>query len=232
MRSGSAFAPSAPTRFLHAALRPWEIRVGTLAAAALPEGRIPTERVVDGLRRLYPDGVWPERDLWICAVRLHDGRRVVFGRDAGTAATASVTEAVAASCAIPAFFTPVRIDGVRYVDGGTWSPTNADVVAGLGLDLVVVLSPMSARRAIPASVDGAMRAACRLQLSQEALRIRRRGTPVLVLEPGPDELRAMGSSAQAMDPERAPAIVRTIRESMRARLRRPEMRQRLRLLRG
>ena len=57
-----------------------------------------------------------------------------------------VATAVAASCAIPAFFAPVSIDGVRYVDGGVHSPTNADLVAGLGLDLVVISSPMSIAR--------------------------------------------------------------------------------------
>ena len=229
----AAFSPSAPRRFLHAALEPWNARLGTLAAAALPEGRIPIDRVVDGMRRIYPDGAWPARDLWICAVRLHDGRRVVFGRDPGTTAQASVTDAVAASCAIPAFFRPVRIGGVRHVDGGAWSPSNVDVLGGVDLDLILVLSPMSARRTIPsASVDGAMRAACRLQLTQEVLRVRRHGTPVVVIEPGDRELAAMGSSAQAMDPERGPAIVRTVRDSMRMRLGATDMRERLRALRG
>jgi NTE family protein len=228
-----ALAPSAPRRFLHAALQPWNARLGTLAAAALPEGRVPTDRVIEGLRRIYPDQAWPAAALWICAVRLHDGRRVVFGRDPGSTAEASVPDAVAASCAIPAFFIPVRIGGVRHVDGGAWSPSNADVLAGRGLDLVIVLSPMSARRTIPiTSVDGAVRAACRLQLTQEVLRVRHRGTPVVVLEPGDRELAAMGSSAQAMDPERGPAIVRTVRETMRQRLRQPELRERLRALRG
>jgi NTE family protein len=135
---------------------------------------------------------------------------------------------VAASCAIPGFFAPVRIGGVRYVDGGAWSPTNADVVAGLGLDLVLVVSPMSAQRAIPAlSVDGAIRAACRLELSREVVRVRRRGTPVVVVEPGAEELEAMGGSMEAMDPERAPSIVRAVRETMRRRLRDPELRERL-----
>jgi NTE family protein len=231
MRQG--FGPSAPERFLHAALRPWNARIGTLAAAVLPEGRVPTERIVAGLRRIFPDGQWPDRSLWICAVRLHDGRRVVFGRDPGALAEdCGVPDAVAASCAIPGFFTPVRIGGVRFVDGGAWSPSNADVVAGLGLDLVVVVSPMSARRALPAvSLDGALRAACRLQLTQEAVRVRRRGTPVVVIEPGPEELAAMGSSTQAMDPQRAPRIVRAVRETMRRRLRDPQLRDRLEALR-
>jgi len=229
-----AFAPSAPERFLHAALRPWDMRIGTLAAAALPEGRVPTERIVAGLRRIYPDGAWPERSLWICAVRLHDGRRVVFGRDEGTQGhEGGVPDAVAASCAIPGFFTPVRIDGVRYVDGGAWSPSNADVVAALGLDLVVVVSPMSAQRTIPAiSLDGAVRAACRLQLTQEVVRVRRRGTAVVVIEPGAEELEAMGSSAQAMDPERGPRIVHVVRETMRRRLRDPGLGERLAALHG
>ncbi len=230
----AGFAPSSPRRLLRAAVQPWSaaLRPGTVAAAALPEGRIPTDRAVAGLRRLYPDHTWPDAALWLCAVRLHDGRRVVFGRDPGSTAEASVPDAVAASCAIPAYFQPVRIGGVRHVDGGTWSPTNADVLAACGLDLVIVISPMSARRTIPiTSVDGAVRAACRLQLTQEALRVRRRGTPVVVIEPGDRELAVMGSSAQAMDPERGPAIVRTVRESMRLRLRQPEMRDRLRALR-
>jgi NTE family protein len=223
--------PSAPVRFLHAARRPWDMRFGTMAAAALPEGRVPTERVVAGLRRVYADGEWPERALWICAVRLHDGRRVVFGRDPASTDEADVADAVAASCAIPGFFTPVRIGGVRYVDGGAWSPSNADVVAGLGLDLVIVLSPMSSRRAIPGvSIDGALRAACRLQLAQEVLGVRRRGSDVLVFEPGAEELEAMGGATQAMDPERAPGIVHRVRETMRRRLRDTPMRDRLRVL--
>ncbi|HXA29788.1 MAG TPA: patatin-like phospholipase family protein [Candidatus Angelobacter sp.] len=231
---GASFAPSAPGRLLHAALRPWDARIGTLVSAVLPEGRVPTERIVAGLRRIYPDGTWPERSLWLCAVRLHDGRRVVFGRDPGAVdGDCGVADAVAASCAIPGFFTPVRIDGVRYVDGGAWSPSNADVVAGLDLDLVVVVSPMSAQRAIPAvSLDGALRGACRLQLTQEVVRIRRRGTPVVVIEPGHEELEAMGSSTQAMDPERGPRIVHVVRETMRRRLRDPGLRERLAALHG
>jgi NTE family protein len=227
------FGPSAPQRFLHAALHPWGARIGTLVSAALPEGRVPTERIVAGLRHVHPDGVWPDRSLWICAVRLHDGRRVVFGRDPQALADGcGVPDAVAASCAIPGFFTPVRIGGVRFVDGGAWSPSNADVVAGLDLDLVLVLSPMSAQRTIPAvSIDGAVRAACRLQLTQEVVRVRRRGTPVVVIEPGAEELEAMGSSTQAMDPQRAPRIVRTVRETMRRRLRDPRLRDRLDALR-
>ena len=67
----------------------------------------------------------------------------MFGRDPSP--EPDVGTAVEASSAIPGYFAPVVIDGERYVDGGTHSPTNADLVAGIGLDLVVVVSPMSAR---------------------------------------------------------------------------------------
>ena len=90
--------------------------------------------VAAGLRPLF-SGDWPARHLWVCAVRLDNGRRVTFGLDP---VRADVATAVAASCAIPGFFEPVTIDGARYVDGGAHSPTNADLVARLGLDLVVV----------------------------------------------------------------------------------------------
>jgi NTE family protein len=88
---------------------------------------------------------WPDRALWINAVELQTSRRVTFGRDPSPAT--DVPSAVAASCAIPSFFAPVIIDGDRYVDGGVHSPTNADLVAGLGLDLVVISSPMSVAHA-------------------------------------------------------------------------------------
>jgi predicted acylesterase/phospholipase RssA len=62
------------------------------------------------------------------------------------APVADVGTAVAASCAIPAYFSPVQVDGVAYVDGGVHSPSNADVVARDRPDLVVVLSPMTMAR--------------------------------------------------------------------------------------
>ena len=51
--------------------------------------------------------------------------------------------AVAASCAVPGYFAPVRIEERSYVDGGVHSPTNAAVLRASGVDLAVVISPMS-----------------------------------------------------------------------------------------
>ena len=134
--------PEAPMLLARDLMAPWRFRPGHALAALAPEGRVPTTGMGDRMRRLHRTR-WPEEPLWICALRLSDGARVVFGRDASP--EPDVGTAVEASSAIPGYFTPVVIDGERYVDGGAHSPTNADLVAGIGLDLVVVVSPMSAR---------------------------------------------------------------------------------------
>jgi NTE family protein len=147
----------------------------------MPEGRVPTELVASGLRPLFT--TWPERTLWINAVDLDRGRRVTFGRENEPAST-DVATAVAASCAIPAFFTPVTIDGIRYVDGGVHSPTNADLVVGLELDLVVISSPMSvAPTSLRFAPDQPARRLARLRLVREVARLRRVSTKVITFQP-------------------------------------------------
>jgi NTE family protein len=133
---------------------------------------------------------------------------------------------VAASCAIPSFFEPVRIDGAEYVDGGVHSPTNLDLLAGLGLDLVVVSSPMSsAGRGWRAAVDTPIRRYCRAVLGAEAARVRARGTPVLAFQPTAEVQVVMG--VNAMDPGRRGAVARAARETTLGKLDRPDVKARL-----
>lgn len=214
---------SSPRFLLRAALRPWESRFGTVLAAALPAGRVSTEEMVAGLRQALGEG-WPDRPLWICAVKLDDGRRVVFGQ--GGAPATAVATAVAASSAIPGFFTPVEHDGVRYVDGGVHSPTNLDLLQGLGLDLVVVSSPMSTvGGTLRFSADFPSRLLSRLRLAQEAQRVRALGTAVVAFQPNPADQLVMGSNA--MDPSRRRLVVHQARESVLRRLERKDFRKRL-----
>jgi NTE family protein len=207
------------------ALRPWDVRPAAVMSALLPPGRISTSMITGGIEPLF-GRTWPTEPLWVCAVRLDTGRRVVFGRDRN-APKVSVGEAVAASCAIPSFFAPVTIDGVDHVDGGVHSPTNADVLGGLGLDLVIVSSPMSqAGRSLPqASPDWAVRRFCRAQLDREAIGVRRRGTPVLALQPTPEVASVMGLNA--MDAGRRLATAEAAYESTRRRLARADVADRL-----
>jgi len=197
-----------------ALLHPGSVRLGALAAAILPAGQISNEGVVTGIRRFFGDR-WPEASTWICAVSLEDGKRVLFGSPG--APSASLADAVAASSAIPAFFEPVTIGGRRYVDGGAHSVTNVDAVASLGMDLVIVSSPMSGSlEALRRTLDLPVRAASAARLAREAAAVRRNGTDVVVFQPSADDLRAMGLNL--MDAARRRAVVRQAMASTRRRL--------------
>ena len=87
---------------------------------------------------------WPSRPTAVVAFDLAGRRRVVFGSE--SAPEVGISDAVAASSAIPLLFCPYPIDGRLYVDGGVVSGTHADVVLGSDkpLDMVLILAPMAA----------------------------------------------------------------------------------------
>ena len=184
-------SPAMVRRF---ARNPRAFRAAAVMSALMPAGRF---RLIDHVEPLAEmlGRSWPERDLYICAVRSSDGRRIVFGR-AGASVT-SVATAVAASCAIPGWFAPVRIGGVDHVDGGGHSPTNADVLHGRGLDLVIALSPMSGIPSAWQAPDASIRAHFHRVLRREALRLRAEGTTVVRFEPSARDLAVMGVNAMA-----------------------------------
>src|SRR5207237_9971213 len=147
----------------------------------------------DRIRLMFDDD-WPQRSLWICALRLRDGQRVVFGRD--DVWVPDVGTAVEASSAIPGYLQPVAIGSDTYVAGGAHSPSNADLVAGLGLDLVIVISTMSAPwTALRPSPSIGSRALASWVLEREVRAVRASGTPVRVLAPTAAVLSVMGSQA-------------------------------------
>lgn len=210
---------------LLAALRqPWRARPGVIATSLLPTGRRSTDFLVADLAARH-GREWPERPLYVVAARRRDGRRVVFGRDG--APRTDVAHAVAASCAIPGFFHPVEIDGEMYVDGGVHSPTNADVLDGWDLDVLLVSSPMSVDpRVARPTLDLPMRLGCHRYVRRETARHRRRGTTVVCFEPGGDLLTAMGLNPLAgerideieeLSCERAKSLL--LREGLAERLR-------------
>jgi NTE family protein len=130
---------------------------------------------------------WPEDPLLICAARRRDCRRTVFGTGGRTAA---LSEAVAASCAVPGYFSGVRIGRDTYVDGGVISATNADVLRRHELDVVLAISPMTGNPG-GRSVGGAIRSFCRTALDRELKVLRRRGVTTVVIEPGAEVLEHM-----------------------------------------
>jgi NTE family protein len=83
-----------------------------------------------------PVHTWPEH-LKVTAVDTADGSFTVWEKTSGV----PLPVAVASSCAVPFVFSPVTINGRRYMDGGIGSPTNATIAAGY--DLVLILNPLS-----------------------------------------------------------------------------------------
>jgi NTE family protein len=221
VRANVGRRPAAATSLARMAMS--RASVGAMAAALLPRGSVPIAELAAGFDPLFRDR-WPRDPLWVCAVRLTDGRRVVFGKQGEP--TAPVALAVASSCAIPGYFAPVEIDGVDHVDGGVHSPTNLDLTKDGGFDLVVVSSPMSiAGRSIRVAADTPLRRACRAFLDREALTVRRRGAHVIAFQPTPEDAAVMG--VNAMDPSRRAGVAEHVYESTLRRLRRADTRERL-----
>ncbi|MCU1674719.1 MAG: putative esterase of the alpha-beta hydrolase superfamily [Frankiales bacterium] len=214
--------PLAAGALMAAARRPWAVRPGAVVSGLLPAGRTTTDGIRHGIAQLHGQD-WPGDGLRICAVRARDARRVVFGSP--SAPVTDVGTAVAASCAIPGYFTPVYVDGNAYVDGGGHSPTNADVVLRDGPELVVISSPMSfAPGRGTRTPDALVRLAVRRYLAREVRMLRRKGAQVVVFQPSPQDIAAMGLNPMRM--LKGPKVVRAAAETVRARVEaRPELKE-------
>jgi NTE family protein len=114
---------------------PLELR-RRVAAVALA-----TDTVDESVRRQVVAGRldedrWPDRHMATVAVDALSGKRTVF--DAGSGV--DLVDAVAASSAVPGIWPPVTIGDSRYIDGGIYSLTNADLA--VGFDRILVVAPM------------------------------------------------------------------------------------------
>ena len=148
--------------------------------------------------------------MWAIAMDYESGRRVPFG--APGAPPAKLADAVMASCSIPGWYTPLTIRGRRYVDGGTLSPTSVDLLAGRGLDEVIVLAPMiSFDYDEPPTVVGRMERRFRRAMTKRVLResgkVRRQDAAVTLLGPGREDLEVIGINL--MDHRRRGAVLDT-----------------------
>lgn len=82
----------------------------------------------------FPDFKIP---LTVTATDLDSGDLVVFG-DRGR--DVPVSQALAASCALPLYYQPVVIEGRRYADGGLRAVLPVEVARGIPADLIVAIS--------------------------------------------------------------------------------------------
>ncbi len=215
--SGGALPPlprpgiGSPRGVLHSVRHPFRVTPMAALSAILPQGRgtmAPVGQLVDGL---LPGGGWaPHPDAWTVAMDYDTGARTVFGRPGAPAA--DLRDAVMASCAIPGWYTPIRIGGRRYVDGGACSPASVDLVLGLDLDEVVVLSPMTsldydAPGSFAGRIERRLRRLATRRLVGEVKKVAAAGTKVTLLGPGSQDLHAIG--ANLMDPRRRRRVLET-----------------------
>lgn len=189
-------------------------------SAFMPVGNGSLERVGHLIDAITPFGEWsPHQALWIVAMDYEAGHRVVFGRD--DAPPAPLADAVMASCAIPGWFEPVTIDSRTYVDGGAWSATSADVLAGQGLDEVYVVAPMVSFEtdepdSLLSRLERRWRGSVTRRCASEVEELRDGGVSVTVLGPGREDLEAMGGNI--MDGRRRLDVLETSLKTSRVAL--------------
>jgi NTE family protein len=188
--------PPTPHLVRRAVTRPWQFRPLAAGMTLLAPGKHDIVEQLAALREIERPG-WPEDPLWITAVRRRDGRRVVFGRP--PLPEVPLHLAVAASCSVPGYFAPVRIGERSYIDGGVHSPTNAAVLRGAGLDVVIIVSPMSGDTGWrPDFFSAARRHATRL-LDREVRALQAAGITTVVFAPGAAEQQAMGTDMMSRE---------------------------------
>lgn len=156
---------------------------------------------------------WPEQPTVITAYDLLDQDRVGFGTVA--APDVSLSEAVAASSAIPLVFHPHVIGDRAYVDGGVASGTHLDLVLGSGrpLDLVIVIAPMAAEEGRQGAWlhERVFDRVGRRSLAEEMAMVTSAwpDVDILVLRPAPAVLSAMRPNPMAAEAA-VPTFIRTL----------------------
>jgi len=119
---------------------------------------------------------WPDGDLRVTAVSVTTGERVVWTGASGVALSA----AVASSCAVPGLFPPVTVtDDERFVDGGLWSGSNADLAAGAGVERALFIGPMGMGQGMLGKLSAG-------NIERERKELARAGIVLDVIQPGPE----------------------------------------------
>ena len=177
--------------------------------------RFPAPTLPRQLQQLFPGGFftiadaeetmsrfmpteWPSKPLWLVTVDVRTGRRVVLGRR--DPLRTDLHTAVRASCAIPAFFQPVRVGHRVLVDGGVHSTTNLDLTSKLAPEVIVAVVPMAFDpTSPPRGLDRAMRQFAQRKLTREVTEVTAKGSRVLLLRPSVTDLDAMGGNMMRSD---------------------------------
>ncbi|MEV6906850.1 patatin-like phospholipase family protein [Amycolatopsis sp. NPDC051071] len=194
-------------KLVRAALRR-DVDVTAGLAGLLPRGRGNARWLRDLGDALAPDGWVPHAATWLVATDPAGGRVALGSLDAPPA---RLGDAIAASWAIPGWFPPSVVDGRPLLDGGTVSPTSADLLLGHDVGEVVLIAPMSSEGGAPARgltrLERLLRTAMTRRVDDETRRLRAAGVRVVRIEPGVADLAAMG--ANFMDGRRREQVLAT-----------------------
>jgi NTE family protein len=144
-------------------------RIGARAATA---ATVPEDDYVASFGPMLDAGSWPAGDLRVTGVSVETGERAVWT----STSDVPLARAVAASCAVPGMFPPVRVGGGTFVDGGVWSGSNADALLGSGAEAVVFIGPLVGETGL-GRVSG-------LALERERKLLADEGIPLLDVVPG------------------------------------------------
>lgn len=176
------------------ALRLWARPTAMTEEQAVQVGQVAARVVRDDPARVasFDDefgSEWPAGRLLVTTARVRDGRRCAWDSSTGQ----PLYLAIAGSCTVPGLSTPLVLDGEQHIDGGVWSSTNADLLAGTGVSDVIALAPMAGAMGL-----GRAQAA---RLTAETDRLGAIGVEAIGLTPGDDFREAR---IDLLDPKRAP----------------------------
>jgi NTE family protein len=143
--------------------------IGQRAATA---ATVPEDDYVASFGPMLAGPDWPAGDLRVTGVSVGTGERSVWTSSSG----APLARAVAASCSVPGMFPPVRVGDGRFVDGGVWSGSNADVVLGSGAEAAVFVGPLVG--------ETGLGRVCGRALERERKLLADEGVPLLDVVPG------------------------------------------------
>ena len=158
-----------------------------------------------------------QRELYLVATDLDTAERIVFGPGREEWEDVPISQAVAASGALPIVYEPYELKGRQLMDGGIASTTNVDVAVAAGAKFIVVVNPLvpfvnDFRRRIPTIFGSRVRrvgdmgmtaianqtfrlmAHARLQLAVESWRHRFPDVDIILIEPEPDDELMFGTS--------------------------------------
>ena len=206
----------------------------TVLAALTPLGRGSLAGVGELVAAVTPDSGWaPRPGVAVVALDYDSGHRVLFGRPGQPRPPLPV--AVMASASIPGWFAPQEFGGRRYIDGGAWSPTSADLMTARGrtdtttrgrtdttgwqeLDEVVIIAPTTMfgpapGRGVLERMERRWRTSVTRRCLNEAMRLHAKGIKVTVLGPGPEDVEAIGTNV--MDTGRRLHVMHTAVETQR-----------------